>query len=132
MSVFRTGAVTRLYKERASNSTHVEAKRSGSRGLRCFQLGNVDGRAGNSYLGGLFRVELTSHPRNKAVFLHSWSELWVPACLLCRNELKSICFVKGTSQGVSRYSTVVQCLSTGGPRSTDVTRIALSVKCYFP
>jgi hypothetical protein len=53
---------TRFYQKRASNPTDVEAQPSGSRGVRCFQLGNVDGRAGNSYLGGLFRVELTSHP----------------------------------------------------------------------
>jgi len=53
---------TRFYQKSASNPTDVEAQPSGSRGVRCFQLGNVDGRAGNSYLGGLFRVELTSHP----------------------------------------------------------------------
>ena len=53
---------TRFEQKRASNPVDVEAQPSGSRGVRCFQLGDVDGRAGNGYLGGLFRVELTSHP----------------------------------------------------------------------
>jgi hypothetical protein len=53
---------TRFYQQGASDPTDVGAQLSGSLGVRCFQLDNVDGRAGNSYLGGLFRVELTSHP----------------------------------------------------------------------